>query len=560
MKICRIGAKNFRTLEDFELDFSANYCAISGKNNAGKSAIVKIIQFFLDDRENERYLPENNYRISFPRDSTQWCEAEFIEVSIEVAIYRHDDAEVFFVVQTFSGQTIPNDEMRVSLTQRFTKDGASSLDCSVAGSPVDGQKASEILKKFRSTANLVVHNSTRPSRNYYYFADSYMEIIEAYFSSEDRQKIADAEKALQARVKKAARQHKDELEKILGKLNEKYQVELSTLERGRSLRFPLEIKLTDKSVEVPLNDWGSGTQNRTRALMSVLEAARLRQSASDQDRSTPVFVVEEPESFLHPSAQAEFGQVLCSLANELEIQIIATTHSPYMLNQEDSDANYLLEREVIRKSPRKTVLRATTGKDWMLPFSENLGIIPREFESWKSLFDVTAGRVVLVEGELDREYFSFLKDTYPSIYQLPADVEIVAYGGSSALKNTQILQFMIKKFGRIFITFDLDAESEVKSGLERIGLLDSKDFLAIGIKAPGYDNIEGLLPEQVRQTVYSSNIAAVTAFGSADTSARNRARAEIKRKLLEEFKRSPPDARDLTQFKALLSIIGKAFR
>jgi hypothetical protein len=62
--------------------------------------------------------------------------------------------------------------------------------------------------------------------------------------------------------------------------------------------------------------------------MSVLEAIRMRSSATE-DRSTPVFLVEEPESFLHPSAQAEFGQVLNGLAEELHIQIIATTHRDF---------------------------------------------------------------------------------------------------------------------------------------------------------------------------------------------------------------------------------------
>ncbi len=69
-----------------------------------------------------------------------------------------------------------------------------------------------------------------------------------------------------------------------------------------------------------------------------------------ETKSTPVVVTEEPESFLHPSAQSEFGNVLNDLADELGIQIIATTHSPYMLGQNDPDANTILTRRFFRKN------------------------------------------------------------------------------------------------------------------------------------------------------------------------------------------------------------------
>ena len=425
---------------------------------------------------------------------------------------------------------------------------------------IEGQKASEILKKFRSTSNLVVHNSTSPNRRFYYLGDSYTEVLEASFSADDKKKISEAEKTLQSRLKRATRQHKEELDNLLGKLNEKYNVELSSIERGRSSRFPLEIKLTDKSVEVPLTDWGAGTQNRTRVLMSVLEAIRMRSAVTAEDRSTPVFIVEEPESFLHPSAQAEFGQVLNGLADELQIQIIATTHSPYMLNQSDPSANVLLERKLHRGLPRETTQKDTTGEDWMLPFAENLGIVPAEFGSWKNVFRSHANKVILVEGEIDRKYFQVFKEKYSSLYAIPQDVEIVPYGGKDALKNTPILQFMIGKFGRVFVTFDLDALQEVKPCLERIGLTEGLGFSAIGRSGAGSDCIEGLLPVSVKQKVYASRHQEVTALGSQDTKARNAAKSELKNALLEEFSSSLYPDNELGGFKQLFSDIGKVFR
>lgn len=55
-------------------------------------------------------------------------------------------------------------------------------------------------------------------------------------------------------------------------------------------------------------------------------------------------VIEEPESFLHPSAQAEFGNILRTMAKQHKIQIIVTTHSPHMLNIESPECNILLSK------------------------------------------------------------------------------------------------------------------------------------------------------------------------------------------------------------------------
>lgn len=384
--------------------------------------------------------------------------------------------------------------------------------------------------------------------------------MQSRFSPEDQQNIANAERKLQASIKKATRQHKDELEKLLGKLNDKYHVELSTIARDGNSRIPLNIKLTDKSVEVPLSDWGAGTQNRTRILMSVLDAIRIRSKLSDEDRSTPVFLVEEPESFLHPSAQAEFGQVLNGLAKELQIQIIATTHSPYMLNQSDPSANILLERRFFRNLPKETYVKATQEKDWMLPFAENLGVVPSEFESWKPIFGAHSQKALLVEGEIDRDYFLYLKENYPNIYQLSDDIEILPYGGKDALKNTSILQFMIKKFGKVFITFDLDARQELKLSLERIGLIEDQDFCAIGTNEAGSDCIEGLIPPQIKQKVYSENYGLVNALMAQDSKTRSKAKDDLKKIMLETFKNHKPVEKDLNSFKDLFKKINSCFK
>jgi len=167
-------------------------------------------------------------------------------------------------------------------------------------------------------------------------------------SPEETNAMNEARRHVQRRLKRLARDNTEELNKMLGRLSERYDVEFSPMEGPYGHSLPLSINLKDKHVTVPLSDWGSGTQNRTHILMAMLKANRIRSSASQESRITPIVVIEEPESFLHPSAQAEFGRILKVISDETGIQLLVTSHSPYMLNQQEPAANLLLEREVRR--------------------------------------------------------------------------------------------------------------------------------------------------------------------------------------------------------------------
>ena len=284
----------------------------------------------------------------------------------------------------------------------------------------------------------------------------------------------------------------------------------------------------------------------------------MRSAESEENRLTPVFIVEEPESFLHPSAQAEFGQMLNALAEELDLQILATTHSPYMLNQSNPAANYLMERRMFRGSPKESTVIETTGDDWMMPFADNLGIVPKEFSDWSRLFGTHATKVVLVEGEIDREYFTHIRSNYPEICSIPDDVEIVDYGGKDSLKNTSILRFMINRFARVYITYDLDAKKEVEKALDRIGLKADSDHCPIGVAKAGSECIEGLLPESVKRKVFSENTDLVAALGSQDNNARRSAKSSLKQKYLEQFKAGSYSRKELEPFEKMFSKISKA--
>jgi putative ATP-dependent endonuclease of the OLD family len=114
-------------------------------------------------------------------------------------------------------------------------------------------------------------------------------------------------------------------------------------------------------------------------------------------------------------------------------------------------------------------------------------------------------------------------------------VEILAYGGKDALRNTTILSFTRQVVQRMFITFDLDGKDQVQRHLEQVGLVERKDFIPIGLNSAGRRCIEGLVPERVFRAVYGRETDLVCALNETGNE-RKSARSALKRKLLEEFK------------------------
>lgn len=112
----------------------------------------------------------------------------------------------------------------------------------------------------------------------------------------------------------------------------------------------------------------------------------------------------------------------------------------------------------------------------------------------------------------------------------------------------------------MFVTFDLDKVGEVERHLTTIGLKRHSNFLPIGVDKPGLRDMEGLLPNNVRATVYSKNADLVAHAQSAEKD-RSKARSQLKNLMLEEFTNSASHGgNDFDSFYKLARSIEKAFK
>lgn len=324
-------------------------------------------------------------------------------------------------------------------------------------------------------------------------------------------------------------------------------------------RLPYNLTLGDSKMEVNLNDWGSGTKNRTMIFLTLLKARQISESATSAEKITPILIIEEPESFLHPSAQAEFGRILQQISTEFGVQVITTTHSPYMLNQASPESNILLERDIYRGQLRATQLRDTAGENWMEPFGVVLGLSNEEFRPWREIFFSESKSYILVEGKTDKEYFEMLRNEEHGNRKLDFEGEIFEYSGCENLKNPTLLRFVKSRSKSVVVTFDLDVSKGIEPVLCRNGFEKNKTYVIIGKDIPGCRSIEGLLPDVVKDKVRSDNSSLTEQAIHGTKDEQKSAKDRLKQLYLEEFKRTAsPGENFFGEFYKLTKILNKA--
>lgn len=499
----------------------------------------------LDEKEESFFFNEDT-NLNWKKDYPAWKSKDNINENIYIKmileISSNYDEQIYRFIEEFSLKIsernpdnrtanlcimldYPSKENKRKLFIRFNE---KDID--------DDYQKDEILKRIQSSNCLIFHNSTNngwglPFKRKY---DPYS----SFFNHDDKELIEKQKERLFQTMKNPMKKQEKILSELLGRLDEKYEVGLS-FPRLNFEKVPLEISLGEKNMDMPLEDWGSGTRNRTLIFMSLFNAKKLVDSDNNPGKISPIVIIEEPECFLHPSAQAEFGRILQDLSEEFKIQVITTTHSPYLLSFKNPSSNILLKRKDIGKRKyRETELIDTSGENWKEPFELALGITGPEFEAFKNVFFSDSNGILLVEGDTDKEYFELLRQESHGKNKLNFSGDIFSYDGIGNLKNPVLLRFIKERFSKSIITLDLDMAHTLKNTFDMLKFDENKHYFTIGINSPGKKNIEGLLPKAITSKVYHDNPDLVQQQSSNVVTERQEATKRLKKILLEEFKKS----------------------
>jgi len=387
MRITNITIENYRGIQTPQSIPLSQLSSIVGKNDSGKSIILNAIASFLNLKEYPITLSDfNNLKKSITVTCTFSSEsiATLLESKIKSKIKKIDGLEEFLNDLIFDEsitirKTINSPKKSFDSEQILMRDYKSD-DFSFLYGKSD-EKLNEIIKKFSIT--IPVQGTGRNSKiekikyikeyctskaipkiekyidddyktctllpdvelfksDYGLEADtkfktnSVTEILD-YFSkeTEENKKLAIIEAEIASEMQKEAQSVKNYMSEYVSNLN---KVEINPIITWKdaiksvnvSFQFEGDIK------PIPMSHKGSGYRR-------LFMVARFRYLAEKNKGLNVIYLIEEPETFLHPSAQEDLLNAFRDLSDDN--QVLITTHSPVFAGATNVESVILCRKE-----------------------------------------------------------------------------------------------------------------------------------------------------------------------------------------------------------------------
>ncbi len=358
MKITEVEIRNFRSVvEPLVIPFHGRYLALVGQNNVGKSNVARCLELFLRGTiegggyQAERDMPQQLFRRADPNDLT------VVRVKLDVG----DSKELQKRYEQLLGHLkLPpaSAPHTVDASLEISRGGSETLY--LLGAPWGRRNAGRAGEEFLKTVRETVDFRYLPA------VKDVMRVLDDQLLREVVGRILDGFAKGRTRIGEI-QQQKLRVQKLLRDLQKLVDQPAAQVDDLFASVFPvvrqfrLMIPAADTrdvlggllptmcdsylgsslvgATETPLAMKGAGVQGSAGVfLFKLLWELRPRNTWRG---SRFVWVLEEPEASLHPSAQRDLASVIREYA--AEGHVVVTTHSPSFLSSEPGE-NVLLER------------------------------------------------------------------------------------------------------------------------------------------------------------------------------------------------------------------------
>lgn len=438
MRLERVTVRNFRSHfvrsgeKPEPLEIGPGLNLLVGPNNCGKSNLLKALALALGDDATHVYDRD------LDSPSQMAWSRPVITVTFACNSNRSVERTLLKLCDTYertagSANPLASEDL---VRYRVSFSGAGRDETILArgvgnrrGDPAKLQKA---LDQLRGCVRFVYLRSGESLRNF--LSESFREILHTVMSEN-----------LKGGMKKAERRRREfsagivedllqplenhALAALQGVMQEICEVSITPSVPGlRSAIAHSHIQIKD-TAETDLLSKGTGV--RGAALVAILGYL------AKYSKRSLVLAVEEPESFLHPSAQRQLRADLARIAQKSNVSLLVTTHSPFMLDRSPSARITSFKK----RSDGRTVVEATaTGDQPHIHVTTGLfdeSVTPHVLdESYR--IRTNARAVVYVEGYTDQAYLG-LALKVAGREDLLDDIEIRYSGGASKLAADAII-------------------------------------------------------------------------------------------------------------------------
>lgn len=383
MKLTTFSVSNYRSITSaHKINISDNATVLIGKNNEGKSNLLKALQVSMELLQHSSSTRSNFY---FTRQSLYLWERDF---PIQLQSRRTSTQTIFRVDFTLNSEEIEEFKKRIGMNLN----GNLPIEIKIGkdNQPVinlrkPGKNTKLLSKKIPIIANFIAE---KISFNYIPAIRTdkeASEVVRRMLSEELRlleensEYIAalDSIERLQKPIlDKLAQQIEQPLMEFLPSI-QKVSIEISEERRRFGLRRDIDI-IIDDGIPTSLEYKGDGVKS-----LAALGLLKNR----EQKIGTSIIAIEEPESHLHPGAIHQINEIIVSLAGSN--QVILTTHNPLFVNRSNVKTNIIVNDGKATPAKNINIIRDTLG----IKASDNL---------------IHANYALVVEGDEDVKIFKAL--------------------------------------------------------------------------------------------------------------------------------------------------------
>jgi len=515
MEIVEIKIKNFRGVQSEKDIIIKDYNLLIGQNDAGKSTVLKSLDLFLNNSEatadvlNDKstsseleitllFKPNSESIIIDENIGTTFEKEELLNSDGLVEIKRIWDVtksrispDTFIVRKTYEDDFLLKNEKEL---MKLCKDN--SID-TIKGNNEEYNNV-EKREKLRTHYQSINKNynwsyeklATSGTGRSKLINDAIKRILPRFEYFKADSSLSESDKSIQKYFKELSIEEiknygTDDIEKYvtdkLGVVCDKIAVKINQVvptseEVEPVIEFDwknlITTKFKTKNTEssIPLRLRGDGF--RRIAMMAYFEYLA---EANNAEKQNIVFGFEEPETFLHPSAQENLFQKLTALV-DASYQVIITSHSPVIVSKSDRTK----VTHVVKNNGQTNFIQNITDFKSII---DDLGItidnqFIKEFEKAKLL--------LLVEGINDAKAFNYVSELYNENNQIAHSlselgVRSIPLGGKDSIQHWHTLNLLKDLQKPFYIIQDSDKTSETsdsptRNKLIELGFIENSQF------------------------------------------------------------------------------------
>jgi putative ATP-dependent endonuclease of OLD family len=383
--IDRVDVERFLGFEQLSIEVDSQLQLVAGPNNAGKSSLLRMLETFFADPSREdlqRLKPLHDYYVyGGPRMLSS--------VQVQFGGLTEEEAEFF------SDAVVRNGTFWVKIS--CTRGGTISYHASRKSS-----RARDIYERVLESFSFVKIPSVRVSETGQGENDQSLlrlhETLEGVLVRSGGSRKTQLQKEFEAAIAPV----EELVHRVLSDSMEAVASELPFREGDLGIKLPesrhalrgmlKEAVITSRDeIEVSIAERGTGFQSAM-----VLGILRYVASRSNQTAGKVVFVIEEPEAFLHPQTQRAMAKILRDISNDA--QLLVTTHSPVLVDS-------FSVRRIVRLPLSPSGMSYSAQRHELSEAEE--GRLSRYCDATNSEL-VFANAVILVEGHGDKLLIDYL--------------------------------------------------------------------------------------------------------------------------------------------------------